>query len=270
MWWVMVSIIVLAVLLGNWIVWQVAHGNIAGAPPEIGEQFTQLLTFPGGLYNALEIVFGAGLGSMLAVVLIAVMTGQEYSHRTMQSWLMRGVGRGKLLAGKTLNLLTAFVFFALIPLVVGGIITAIFSWKLNGEIGLGAVDWSDLIKFAGLTIYGLLPYAALTFMLAIVTRSVVIALGITIGYNLIIELVLQQTLPALGETATKIAAYLPSNLVQGLMQADGPGFQIVVEGQTPLAPTYLEPNQAAIGIAIYLLIFAGIAAWRFSKQDLSG
>ncbi|HKF37327.1 MAG TPA: hypothetical protein VKB35_10545, partial [Ktedonobacteraceae bacterium] len=115
------------------------------------------------------------------------------------------------------------------------------------------------------TTYAMLPYAALTFLLATVSRSTVVAIGGGLAFVAVVETTLINTLPLLGQNFARIVQYLPSGLASAL---NSQNFAIakVAAAQNPLQP---GPVVAIIGIALYTLVSCGIALWVFQRQDLT-
>jgi ABC-type transport system involved in multi-copper enzyme maturation permease subunit len=149
----------------------------AMADPAVAEQIKQTLVWPAGLENAANFAAGPNLGGLLLIVLVGAAVAQEYSWRTFQLWLSRGVPRPLLITGKFTALLLPIALFVLVPLVAGGVVTAFFSATILGAIPFGEVEWGSLLVGALKTAYSLLPYAGLAFFLAVLSRSTIVAVG---------------------------------------------------------------------------------------------
>jgi ABC-type transport system involved in multi-copper enzyme maturation permease subunit len=118
------------------------------------------------------------------------------------------------------------------------------------------VDWGQVALNILRTAYTLLPYAAFAFLLAIASRSTVVAIGVSLAYTLLVEDVLMQLLGLVGGTWATIGQYLPAGLGNSLAsinQAEG-----------------VSMETAVIGIALYTLLFVGLAVLAFQRQDLTG
>jgi hypothetical protein len=134
--------------------------------------------------------------------------------------------------------------------------TAVFTQNLQGSLPFADVDWWQVAWRILRTAYTLLPYAALTFLLAVASRSTVVAVGVSLAYTLLVEDVLIQLLGLVGGTWAKMGQYLPAGLGSSLAsinQAEG-----------------VNMATAVTGIALYTLLFVGLAVLAFRRQDLTG
>ena len=111
----------------------------------------------------------------------------------------------------------------------------------------------------------MLPYAALTLLLVVASRSMAVAVGGALATLAILETALANVFGLLGGTVAQVVQYLPSQLAVTLSAGN-----VGIEGA---APTYTaaqpSPLVAAIGIALYTLAFVGAALWLFWRQDLA-
>ena len=114
----------------------------------------------------------------------------------------------------------------------------------------------------------LLPYAALTFFLAIASRSTVVAIGGGLAFSLLIEGVFVQVVALVGGTWARIGQHLPAGLADSLTMlnrvTDGTPSSLVPQ------PDVVNPQTAVLGIALYTILFVGLALLAFRRQDLGG
>jgi ABC-type transport system involved in multi-copper enzyme maturation permease subunit len=228
------------------------------------------ITWPDALLQTLSLAGSSGLGGLMLIVLVGAVAAQEYTWRTLHVLISRGVPRTTLLAAKFLVLLVPVALFVVVPLLVGAPLTALFTLQIRGGIDLAQIDFGQL-ALAGLrTMYTLLPYAALTFMLAIVTRSTVAAIGGGLAYALLLEGLVMQILSLVGGVFGEIWKYLPAGLSASVLSLNHVTVQsgVTVNGERA-ALQIVDPNLAAAGIALYVLVFFGIALWAFRRQDLT-
>jgi ABC-2 type transport system permease protein len=236
--------------------------------PAVG-QLEQTLVWPDGLMQSVGLAAGPGLGGILIVILVGAITAQEYSWRTLQLWLSRGVPRSTFLTAKFMALLLPTLLLVVTPLLVGGLITAVFSQIILGHIPLAAVEWSNLAVTTLATAYTLLPYAGLAFFLAVATRSTIVAVGGGLAYTLLLEGIVVQLLTFAGGSWAAVGRYVPAGLAQGLLSLDR-NATMTIDGQAAPPIQYLEPGTAAVGIALYILIFVALSIIIFRRQDLGG
>ncbi len=243
-----------------------AQAAAAGAK----EVLKNFLTWPTSLLNSLGLATGNGLGGLLLIILVGAATAQEYTWRTLHLWLGRGVRRPTLIVAKFVSILLPALLLVLVPLLVGGAISAVFSLGLNGSLHLEQLNLGQLALSTLRTTYTLLPYGALAFLLAILSRSTVVAIGGGLAYALLLEGILLQILAMASGPLGKIGMYLPSGLANGVLVLNQSAMKVSLSAGGSSAKMYmLDPVPAAIGIALWTLLFLGLAMWIFQKQDLS-
>lgn len=239
-------------------------------PQNAVESLHSALVWPGGLIQSISFATGNSLGGLLLIILAGAVTAQEYTWRTMQLWLSRGVLRPTLLTAKFVALLLPATLIVLTPLLAGGLVSGIFTLLIDGSLHVEEINFLQLFFSTLRTTYTLLPYAGLAFLLSIITRSTAAAIGGALAYALLFE-GFAQILSLLGSNAGKILACLPTNLSNALLTLNQSilktGTSIVSD--TPNNIPLLEPIPAAIGIALWTLAFVGTALLIFQKQDLS-
>lgn len=246
-----------------------ATSQLGNAPAEAAVQIQQALTWPVGLMNGLSFAAGPNLGGLMMIILVGAVTAQEYTWRTLHLWLSQGVSRPALLGARFVALVVPALLVVLTALVSGGVITAVFSQVILGTIPFAEVAWGELLLNTTRITYTLLPYAALTFCLAVVSRSTVVAIGAGLAYALLLEGITVQLLSFAGGAWARVGQYLPVGLSRSLMESNA-GLTIQVNGNTAPGATFVGPETAALGIAFYTLLFVGLALLVFRRQDLSG
>ncbi|MGB2965277.1 MAG: hypothetical protein WBB69_14950 [Anaerolineales bacterium] len=263
--WIELAMLILLVLL----VFTGLYFSIQGTPDGVTitdgdlKKIPQLITWPGSL--AFSVRFAAG-SKLLLIIFVGAVTASEYTWRTYQVWLSRGVPRILLLGSKFISFFLPTLLIVTGALVAGGLISAIFSLVLNDTLYISQVNFWHLVLDIFRTSYTLLPYAGITFLIAVATRSAVAAIGGCVAYGLIVESLLAQSLAILPGRISEAAKYLPSNLMQSVLNASWTPPALMEEA----IPGLLTANQAAIGIGVITLILVSLALWVFSRQDFSG
>ncbi len=239
-------------------------------PPAVVEEIRASLHWPQGLLAALAFGNGGELGGLFAVVLTAAVVAQEYSWRTVHLWLGRGVGRGVYLAAKALGVALGLGLLALVPLLVGGLVTGLATWHDTGVLPWNAIPWSQV--FTGWLRVGLTlaPYAALTLLIAVVTRSTLAALGVGLGYNLLVENLAAEVLLLVSPQAARVARYLPGLAAKAVLAPLTEGLQVEMGMQRAGAAILLKPGPAAGLLLFYTALALGLAWWAFRRQDVTG
>jgi ABC-type transport system involved in multi-copper enzyme maturation permease subunit len=234
------------ILVGSYVTYQ-------ADPAEIDIEF---LLWPDAPVAILQL--GTQIGVLIVTVLVGASIAQAYGWRTMHLWLSHGVPRPVLLSAKFAAMLLPVLLVILTALVVGGVISAFLTQQIDGTLALSRVNAPELVISVVRTAYTLLPYAALTLLLAVLSRSTAGTIGVVVAYNLLIESLLP----------ISVLRYLPGGLATSLQSLN----QIIVKNAAPnaeAAAKLVRPEQAALGIALYTLAFLLLAIWAFRRQDLT-
>ncbi len=255
------AVIMLLIMIGlNVAVTQGNSGNVQVQGDF--DEASQMLYWPGGVQNSLSlnISLGNGLGGLLLIALIGTIVAQEYQWRTIHITLSRGTPRWKVILTRFLALLVPAGLIILVPFFITTIVSGIITWSTFGSLtSLGNVDWGITGLSLILGFYSLLPYMALAFLLAVLTRSITASIVISAGFSLLVEALASQFMMSMGGVMAKIAAALPSGLTGGLF------------GMLSSQPSTVlfSPLVSALGIAAYSIVLLGLAFLVFQKQDLS-
>ncbi|MFC2042922.1 ABC transporter permease subunit [Chloroflexota bacterium] len=259
---ILLGVFVLLIFAGLYIAIQGTPDGVTITDVDLAK-IPQLITWPGAL--AFSLRFAAG-SKLLLIIFVGAMTASEYTWRTYQLWLSRGVPRTLLLVSKFISFCPPILLVVTGTLVAGGLITAIFSLHINSSLNLEQVNFWQLGLDLFRTAYTLLPYVGITFFLAVATRSTVAAIGGSAGFGLIVDSLLGEILLLMPGKIGEAAKYLPENLMQSLLSASWTPPALMEE----TVPDLLTPIPAAIMIAIWTLVFFGLALWFFRRQDFSG
>lgn len=247
-----------------------AIGQIA--PAEAGMQETRgMLTWPGGLVSALNSAGASGLGGMLIVILAGSAITQEYQWRTLHFWLSRGVPRGAYLLARFASLLAPALLLAAGALAAGGLSTLVISIGLDGTAHIEQVNALQAVLGVLRAACTLLPYAALALLLGTATRSPVATIGVGIAFTLLVENVLAQILALAGGPLAGLVRYLPMVMAKAIMEQNA-AIAVGAAGQAAGGAPILTLSAGAslVGLALYTLVFLGLAFWQIKKQDLAG
>jgi ABC-type transport system involved in multi-copper enzyme maturation permease subunit len=232
-------------------------------PAEQIASFRQALTWPVSFPTALQFCgTSLGLGGLLALVLVGVVTAQEYPWRTLNLAVGHGTPRGRVMAAKLLAIFTALAGWLVVLMLAVGAFTAFTTRQFTGSLDFGSVNPVLLGLSILRTILALAPYVTLTFCLALATRSMVTAIGVVAGYSLVVEPLFLQLIGLAGGGISGLASWLPMMLGSTLLKANDPTGAM-------LSPGSMDPGTAAAGIAVYASVFL-LASWLiFRRQDLS-
>ncbi len=263
MFWVELSLMALLVIGFQITLSAILRGNTL--PTEVRLSINEMITWPNALVNILSYSGGDALGGLFLTILVGAVTAQEYTWRTLQLWLSRGIPRLHLAIGKFAALLLPALLIVLTAVVTGGVITAIFDFQSNGSVHLGQTDFLHLGLSILRTTYTLLPYGAFTFLLAVASRSTVVAISGGLAYVLLIENILTQVFGLFDEPISQVAGFLPGSMAKSLMSLN----QVQGGVESSIVPGFLSPMNAALGIGVWTLLFLGLSLVIFQRQDLS-
>jgi ABC-type transport system involved in multi-copper enzyme maturation permease subunit len=264
--WIELGLLALAMTALYAVAYFIVSGGSSGQVPS--EAIEGSLTWPAGLRGALSFAAGPNLGGILMILLVGAVVAQEYTWGTLQLWLSRGIPRPLFLGAKFVALLLPAFFIVLTALLVGGTLSAAFSLYFLGGIPFAQVAWGELGWNVLVFTYSLLPYAALTFFLAVASRSTVVSIGGGLAYALLLEGIALQLIGTLGGAWGQIGRYLPGGLARGMLSINS-GITVEVGEASTEAIQFLEPTMAALGIALYILVFVFASLLIFRRQDLN-
>jgi ABC-2 type transport system permease protein len=187
-------------------------------------------------------------GTFLFVVFVGAVAS-EFSRGTFRTMLLHEPRRLRLLAGKMAGLL----LFAAVVLAVAEALTWVAARLLAPSQDVATGDWvsfatlGDALADYGSVLFWVSGYALLGLTLAVLVRSVPVALAIGIAWAGPFEHLLQD-------------AWSPADrLFPGLL------LEAFVAGGT----TEVSASRALLTVTLYLLIAATIAATSFARRDIA-
>jgi ABC-2 type transport system permease protein len=201
------------------------------------------------------------LASIVAVILAASIIGTEFGWGTIRALLPRARSRASLIAAK---LVTLALFDLLI--VVAGFVTA---WVLSSAVaniedldtGLGSGFWGDAIQSIGINLFVLLPYSALAFFVAVLTRSN--AAGIAIGLAILLaEGIVVAILGALSDSLEWIGDLLFANNMTAILNENNLG------GRDP-GSDLPDTGQAIAVLGVWIVLLVAGSFWVFRRRDVT-
>lgn len=236
------------------------------------DRMAQVLTFP----RALESPFGMGqsVGGILLIILAASVIGGEYAWGTVRSSIVRGVGRCSYLVAK----LTALVLLALLGLLIvfalGAVFAGVTSYLVEGRIDWGFLSLGlagRLLAMVGRTWFVLLVPILMAGMVAVLTRSSAVAIGVGIAYPLLeaIVIAILAQIAGWGET---VRLYTIGYNINSLMLLNSLGEEPIRVGINlgifpAEEPSLLKSGGILLG---YLLAFLLAMFYSFRRRDLTG
>lgn len=207
-----------------------------------------------------EAAFGfAGIfGALFGIILAASIAATEYGWGTIRALLPRGSSRGAYLVAK-LTVLAAFALAVVIVTIATGFLAsgvATLLEDLDGGMNDGWVV--DLLFGTGRAWLAMLPYMALAFMVANLTKSS--AAGISIATAvLFLEGQILMLVAAAGGALERLPELFLSKNAEALLAVN------TDDGQADLPGAW----QAASVLALYTVAFLAITFWSFKRRDVT-
>ena len=273
MFWVEMAALVLAALGMMALMAFIRQILLSGAPADSGltvdginlVQTESFLTWPQSFSFVMGVIYP--VGTLLTLVLAGAVTAQEYTWRSYQLWLSRGVPRWQVVLAKFMAVTVATFLFITVATLVVTVVSGLASQLILGSLPFAAVSWPNLLLTIPTVTLSLLPYAALGLLLAVSARSTVVALGGGLAFTLLVEPVIQQLMPLLGERWAQASLYLPTSLGQLL---NGYATNMIIVNGDALPTIGVTPTIAAFMLGVYTLVLLATAVILFQRQDLGG
>lgn len=225
----------------------------------------ETLTWPEAWNNIIRLAGWDGFGPLFLIILVGAVTAQEYTWRTLHISLSRGISRPVLVIAKLTALFIAGLLIVSTILAVGGMTTAIFSKMINGSLNLHQLDVSHMFSSIGRALFTMLPYGCLAFLLAVASRSTVVAISGGLVYILVLENLIMSSAGLLGERFSQLVLYLPGGLANSLLILNDASLGMASSSEM----NTVSPMHAVVGITAWTLFFTGLSLWVFQRQDLA-
>jgi ABC-type transport system involved in multi-copper enzyme maturation permease subunit len=210
------------------------------------------------------------MGWLVVFVIVGSVVAQEYTWRSLHLWLGHGVPRPLAILVKFSVVVFILLIVVLTPVLVGGPLSAFFTFQLNGALDLTTVDYVRLILGVVSSVCSLLPYAALAYLLAVLSKSTFVPIGGGVAFFILENVLASKDLP--------LTQYLPCSLVNALssIYASIAKIQLEPSLNPNLSSAFinppidmLSPEWAFLGIILWTIMFLGFAIWVFQRQDLT-
>ncbi len=227
-----------------------------------------LLSLPMAIPFGLSIL--TSFGTVLAVILMASSTGNEYNWRTIRVALTASESRAKFLAAKLISVL----FLVLLGMIIGVatafvmsmIVSSLLGKALDFSFATGSYGWDQLLQFWR-TFYVMLVYMMLGFLFAVLGRSAMPGIAVGVGI-LFLEPIITTIMRLAGGWVANVPDYLIAANVEALNALNqlpsGFGAGAGAGGQAP------SVTQAYEILAGYILVSVIISLVLFRKRDVTG
>jgi len=240
-------------VVSTFIAYLTFHQIASGAT---GSEMTDLIAAfhtPQGLFS----IIGQARSLIVAIALVIVSANlaAEWTQGTLRNLLVREPHRLRWLAGKML----AVVFFVLLSMLLTLVISSTFILIVAKNQGIQTTAWTSaeglriFLAFFGNEVLCLIGVSALGMFIAVLTRSVVAAVGIALAYILAFEGIIAVVLP-------QVSQWFPGRVFNTIVGATVP-----IVG--PLPPQgYLA---ALLATVLWIIGFIVVSAIVFPRQDIN-
>ncbi len=232
---------------------------MARTSPDATEEALNSLLWPAAIPGILGSTTQMGWGQLVVIVLFGAVIAQEYNWRTLHMWLARGVPRSQFIAAKASAFLPVSLAIVVLPLILVGCLTAVFTVISTGGLDVSQIDALRLALATLATAYILLPYAALMLPLAVASRSTIAPIGGGIAFFFVEAMFQAMSLPGAAYTPAALGSSLRTllpGIVRGAEAAQASG-------------AFLDPATAAAGVGLWVLAFVGLAYLLLRRQDVT-
>jgi ABC-type transport system involved in multi-copper enzyme maturation permease subunit len=230
------------------------------------------LRLPVSLDVALQLIGVVGL--VMIVILTGTIVGGEYSVGTIRLMFTRGPTRTQFFLAKLGTVLVCIVLGVLVTVLLGMLTGAVLNLftGISTNFRFLTMSWflHSLLKLL-ITMLSLFMFAALALCLSTLGRATAAGVAgalIWWGLEAVIEGVLlligNETSGSLGEVAKAIPKFFISNSIGTLAQN-----QSAYITSDVLRVGAVPDWQALLVLAVYLIVFIGIAWWVNQKRDIT-
>jgi ABC-type transport system involved in multi-copper enzyme maturation permease subunit len=235
---------------------------LGGSPSRPGAQ-AALLTLKPTLYpahflgTALGAFSGIGYGNAIAVIVGVLAYGSEYGWGTLKTVFTQRPGRLATMAGKLLAVALILAVYAAAFLAAGAAASAV----LGGVYG-ALTPWPGILDvakafLAAWLLMGL--WTAFGVALAVLLRQAALAIGLGIVYAIAVEGIVINTL-SLVSSLQNVQRAFPGANATALVGSFG---------RARAAPALVEPTQAVLVVAAYLVLFLVVSAVSLRRSDVA-
>ncbi len=216
------------------------------------------------------------LGQILIIILVSTIVGGEYTDKTVRLMLTRGPTRTQLLLSK-IGAAADAVVLCVVGITLLGILTGFMLNYITGitpTFDFFSMNWlGHALLYMLTTMLGLFTYAMMALFLSTLGRATAAGMAGVLTWSFLIEPAISviglfgRTISGpLGSFFQALPAYLIGPNISVLLQNDSPYiFPQSPGAQVPQAATDIH---ALLVLAVYLVVFIGIALWVNRRRDV--
>lgn len=240
--------------------------------------FSEPLRLPSSLFLAGQLL--TSLGQLLIVILVSVIVGGEYTSNTIRLILTRGPSRAHIFLAKigaSLVCIVLAVFGIMLLGILSGLIFNLTTGVTQNFAFLNYAWIGHFLLYLLLIALNLFIYAMMAILLSIVGRSIAAGIVGVLVWIYIVESLIDligfvgsRTGGTVSAVLQALPNYLIGNNIATLQQAQLYALShtsVIIPSGALVAP----PNtlHALLVLAVYLILFIGLAWWVFMQRDIT-
>lgn len=207
---------------------------------------------------------------VLAIILAGILVGGEYSLGTVRLMFTRGPTRLQFLFAKIAVMAICVVPTLLFEIVLGSTVGAVMAHFAGVGAGLSFLTADVFGHFVLFVLLGMLfwfAYMLMALFFGTVGRSMVVG---TVGP--LVWLLVEPVLTVVLSSAPGFVKYIPNyslgnnllSLIHGQMAALG-----ILGNDSAVQPGVHSAGQPLLVVAVYLIVFVGVACWLTVRRDVT-
>ncbi len=272
--WILLYILIGIMILIHVLTYAFSQRAFPGAPADHTTGLQQILGLP--LALPLALLFLASLGAVLATIMTASTTGNEYNWGTIRIALISAESRLRFLTAKLISVAIVVLIGMLIGLATGFLMslitTALSGNGFDFSFATRSYFWDQFLQFWR-TFYVIVFYSLMGFVFAIIGRSAMPGIAVSIGI-LFLEPLITTLMRAAGGWVSNVPDYLFSanvnainalTSVPGMFGGGGGG-----GGFGGAAVALPSVQHAYVVLGVYILVFLAAGYYLFRKRDVTG
>ena len=197
------------------------------------------------------------LSGIMLIVFSSSLMGNEFTWNTIRPLIARSPNRGSLMTAKWFTILIYALILSAIGVLTAVLGSLIGSLLVDIDSGISADRVVDILATIGRIALGTLPYSALAFMLAVLSRSNVAGIAIAIALSFLEDIIFA-LLGLLSDAFDRIAEYGIAHNVN----------VVVLYGGNSDYTSSFFCNETGISV-IYTVVFLAVALRVFTRRDVT-
>ncbi|MGI9061312.1 MAG: ABC transporter permease [Ktedonobacteraceae bacterium] len=235
--------------------------------------YSRSLRLPSSLYLIVQLL--NTLGQILIIILVSTIVGGEYADKTARLMLTRGPTRTQYLFAKV-GVAAVCIILGVVGITVLGIISGLVLNLSTGVVqsfDFFTLDWFDhTLLYLLITMLGLFTYAMMALFLSTLGRATAAGLAGVLTWSFVVEPIIEVGSSfgrdiggAMGNFFQALPDYLIGTNISQLQQDQSH----YVYASAIIQPAALQADlHSLLVLAVYLLLFIGLAWWVNMRRDV--